>query len=173
MKHAQLWISTVLYVALGIVTITIVLSAGIPLVNKIRDRNVIAQTKNLMVSVDENIKIVSNEGPGSKRFISPINIDRGNLVFDDINNKLLWSMKTGSKIMEPGAIFKEGVLTLTLNETNIEDEYLVNIETSNGNVADLNLVSDYQNPFSGSYSLTIEHTGTYNDGVPILNIRVN
>ena len=85
----QIWISAVLYSALGIIIITIILSAGLPLINKIRDRNLVTQTKDIMRTLDDNIKKVANEGPGSKRFLSPLIIDGGELVIYETNERLL------------------------------------------------------------------------------------
>ena len=82
MKLGEVWVSAVLYLALGLILITIVLAAGIPLINKIRDRNTVAQTKDILFVLDKNIRTVASEGTGSKRYVSPVNIDAVELVFD-------------------------------------------------------------------------------------------
>jgi len=58
MKKGQIWISAVLYIALGVVAISIVLSAGVPLINKIKDKNTIVQTKDILFAVDNIIRKV-------------------------------------------------------------------------------------------------------------------
>ena len=168
----EIWISAILYTALGIIIITIILGAGLPLINKIRDRNLVTQTKDLMHTLDNNIRKVANEGPGSKRFISPLVIDGGELIIDDVNDRLIWSLQTKNKLAEPNIIFDEGSLNLFLNETNVEDEYLVNLELNYEKMIDLKLSSEFQNPFMGEYSMSIEHDGTYTDSKPIIVISV-
>ncbi|MBI2667453.1 hypothetical protein HYX17_01640 [Candidatus Woesearchaeota archaeon] len=169
----QIWISAVLYTALGVVIITIILSAGLPLINKIRDRNLVTQTKNIMHTLDDNIRKVVNEGPGSKRFISPLIIDGGELVIDETNDRMIWSLKTKNKMAEPNIVFDESSLKLFLNETAVEDEYIVNLELRYENFADLKLSSQYENPFIGEYSMSIEHDGTYTNSKPVIIVSVS
>lgn len=169
----QIWISAVLYTALGLVIITILLSAGLPLINKIRDRNLVTQTKDIMHTLDDNIRKVANEGPGSKRFISPLVIDGGELIIDELNDRIIWSLKTKNKMAEPDIIFDESSLKLFLNETVVEDEYIINLELRYDNFADLKLSSQFENPFIGDYSMTVEHDGTYTDSKPVIIISVN
>ena len=44
-KKGDIWISAALYTALGLILITVILSVGMPFVNKIKDRNTVLQTK--------------------------------------------------------------------------------------------------------------------------------
>ena len=57
-----------------------------------------------MHTLDENIRVVANEGPGSKRFISPLNIEGGELIIDEFGDRLLWSLKTNNKLAEPNIV---------------------------------------------------------------------
>ena len=66
-QKGDIWISAVLYMALGIIILVIVLSVAIPVVNKIRDKNIALNTKELMFDLDRNIRIVYSEGTGSRR----------------------------------------------------------------------------------------------------------
>ena len=45
MKNGQTWISAVLYIALGTILLTIILAAGLPVINNLRDKNVVIQTQ--------------------------------------------------------------------------------------------------------------------------------
>ena len=168
----QIWISAVLYSALGIIIITIILSAGLPLINKIRDRNLVTQTKDIMRTLDDNIKKVANEGPGSKRFLSPLIIDGGELVIDETNERLLWSLQTKNKLAEPDIVFDEGSLKLFLNRTTVEDEFLVNLELIYKDVYDIKLSSEFENPFIGEYSVSIENEGTYTNSKPVIVLTI-
>ena len=172
MKRGQIWISAVLYIALGVILITIILAAGVPLVEKLRDRNTFLQTKELMYIIDDNIRIVATEGAGSKRFLSPLNIDKGELIIDEKSDEIAWRTKTRYKAMESGTDFREGALVLSSQETNIEDEFLLIIKLVYSGLANITLDSQFNNPFVGTYSLLIEHTGVYNNDVPVIRLNV-
>ena len=55
-KGDSTWISAVLYFGIGIIIISILLAAGTPVVNRIRDKNTILQTKETMSNLDDNIR---------------------------------------------------------------------------------------------------------------------
>ena len=57
-KKGDVWVSAVLYIALGMVLITLILSAGLPLIEKMRDKNTIVQTKNLLFNINANIETI-------------------------------------------------------------------------------------------------------------------
>ena len=75
----QVWISAVLYIAIGIVAISLILSAGLPLIYKMRDRNTVMQTKDLLHTFDSSIRQVASEGLGSQRVLDPVIIKGGKL----------------------------------------------------------------------------------------------
>ncbi|MDI6737593.1 MAG: hypothetical protein QME12_03685 [Nanoarchaeota archaeon] len=186
-KKGDVWISAVLYMALGVIVLTIVLAAGVPMIQKMKDKNSFSQAKTVFYTVNENMKEVINEGPGSRRFLSPFEIKTGEFDIDTTNNQVIWSMKTKAKMMEPSyyftakpmvddprclsecrqctsiPCFREGDLYLFAQETNIVDEYIANLKLSYNGIAQLQLDSVFTGPFAGSYSFTIKHTGTYND----------
>jgi len=158
--------------ALGVVVITIILAAGVPMVQKMKDKNVFAQTKSLFYTIDKNIKDVASEGPGSKRYLSPLDVKAGTLAVDSENDMVKWQLTTKAKLMEPSYDFRgqstgidkfpEGPMLMYAAETNIVDEYLLNLELDYGETADIALESMFPGPFSGSYSVSIRHNGTYN-----------
>lgn len=170
-KKADIWVSAVLYIALGVIVITLILAAGVPLINKMRDKNTLSQTKLVMAAINDNIKLVSNEGPGSRRVLSPLNIDTGELTIDP--NDIYWTMLTKNKLMEPGINFTEGSLIIHLEPTNIEDEYKLYIEMDYSNNLDIELKSTQGNPFTGTYSMAIEHTGEYPNNLPKISIDMS
>lgn len=95
MKKGDVWVSAILYFGLGIVVITILLVAGLPVINKLRDKNIVIQTKEVMHTIDQNVREVIKEGPGSQRVVS-LNIKKGNIKVEN-NNRIVWEYK-GSKI---------------------------------------------------------------------------
>lgn len=160
-KKGDIWVSAVLYIALGMIVITLILSAGVPLINKMRDRNTIAQTKTVMFDIHQNIQAVANEAKGSTRYLSPVDITSGKMLIDqDGSNKTEWSMLTTNKVMEPDTEFTEGDLKLKLARTAREDEYEMKLYFNyNEKNIDLSLSGEYQNPFEGRYSFSIKNNG--------------
>lgn len=179
MKKGQIWISAVLYIALGVVSITIILSAGVPVINKIKDKNTITQTKEIFFTLDNIIREVRDEGPGSRRVISPFIVKGGNMFIKENENKITWEMKTSSVYVEPCGrtklecehpdpqnpddtlIIKEGPVNMYELKTIVEDEYVMNLELDYDKVAFLTLKGDLgrNSPLIGTYSLKIENTG--------------
>lgn len=161
-RKGDVWVSAVIYLALGIVVVTLVLAAGVPLINKIRDKNTVVQTKKMLTSIDDNIRDVTTEGPGSKRVISPLEIGNGQLVVNTNNDYIEWKMTTKNKMMEPGLTFQEGMLNLRLDETIIKDEYEMLMFTNYTGLADVMLAANTPiGPFTGKYSLVVYNTGDF------------
>jgi len=189
-KKGDVWISVVLYTAIGVVALTLILSAGLPLIQKMRDKNTVAQTKNLMTIVDENVRAVVGEGPGSRRYLSPFEIKAGDLYIDQDSDRIYWSLKTTAKMVEPrwdsngnpilpdvnnpeqSSIpeFREGSIRIYSNESIIVDEYILVMGLDYANYADLELDSQFNSPFKGLYSMTIQNTGTFVDNKPVISI---
>ncbi|MFH1332082.1 MAG: hypothetical protein ABIH63_02240 [archaeon] len=171
-KKGDVWVSAVLYIALGMVIITIVLAAGIPLITQMKDRNTVAQTKRMMQSIDDNIRQVATEGPGSQRVISPLEIGSGQLSINVDNDYLEWKMTTKNKMMEPGINFQEGTLNLKLDETIIEDQYNIIIAMNYTGLADVVTPENApKGPFKGKYNLVITHTGDFDTaGTPKISL---
>ena len=109
-KKGQIWISAVLYFLIATVIITIMLEAGMPLVDQMKDKSIFSQTKNQFIEISQQIRDISAEGEGSKRII-PIQIKKGELSVD--NQKLQWEMDTKAKILEPRSVVKLGDLTIS------------------------------------------------------------
>lgn len=167
-KRGDVWVSTVLYTAIGMIAITLILSAGLPVINKMKDRNTILESKVLMHAIEESVYTVISEGPGSKRVLDPVIIKGGKLIFE--GNKIRWEMKTGVMIMEPcpdtdnectnpSLIQKEGMLNFYLLKTIVEDEYIVVLELDyslRGAVIDLSR-STVKGPLTGTYLMAISN----------------
>lgn len=163
--------------ALGVIVLTIILSAGVPMIQKMKDKNVLSQTKTLFYTIDKNIKAVSNEGPASKRYLSPFEIKAGDFYVDSEADRIRWQLRTEAKLMEPSYYlngqptgvpeFREGPIYMYMNETNIVGEYLLNLKLDYSEVADIELESMFEGPYSGTYSVSIRHNGTYD---PVTNL---
>lgn len=172
----QIWISAVLYMALGIIVIALVLSASIPVVEKLNDRSTVAETKEILLTLDETIRIVSREGPGSQREIPSLTLSEGKLFIDDEIDKIWWEMKTSAVLLEPDTPLKEGILSLELKTTPVKEEYLVIIGIDYKGKVDLLLDSAYPSPFFGKYQMIVSHKGEYTqvegETVPVVAVRI-
>ena len=185
-KKGQIWVSTVLYIALSIVAMTLILAAGIPMITRMKDRNTFIESKTMMHVIDGNINTVVSEGPGSRRVLDPVIIKGGKLFFDIANDEVRWEMKTGTMLMEPCPfdevsggkcpekyIQSEGSLKFYLIETMVVDEYIVNILLDYKNKVDLVYSKDNEitGSLTGNYVVAITNEAT-TEGVKV-GILVN
>lgn len=97
-KKGDIWISAVLYFGLGIVVITILLSAGLPVINKLRDKNIAVQTKNSFQVLDTNIREVIKGGPGTQRVLD-LELKKGQFLISE--NKVKWSYDSKVYLSQP------------------------------------------------------------------------
>jgi len=185
--RGQIWISAVLYIALGVVAISIVLSAGVPIINKIKDKNTIVQTKEILFTLDNIIREIRDEGPGSRRVIQPFIIKDGSLLIDSTNNNILWELKTATIFVElcgrtktecedNELIIKEGPLQIYETTTIVEDENIVHLELNYKDVGFLEVTSEIgrDSPLLGRYTITIENAGidpAKNTNLPDIEVK--
>lgn len=135
-KKGDVWVSAVLYFGLGIVVLTLVLSLGMPAVNRLRDKNVATQTKDVFATIDANIREVARGGPGTQRVLelglskgevkvySAANAEKVNdykgtdiytakkVIFGEslknIPNRVVWTYQLKAALSEPGLLVTEG-----------------------------------------------------------------
>ena len=163
-KKGDIWVSAVLYFALGVLILGIVLAATLPVIKQLKDKNVIVQTKNLMSDLDENIRSVYREGPGSQRSLE-ITINKGEFVINDDLNLVSFTMKSSFQESELGVEIQSGRLTILTNETSQQDLYEINLELDYSDI--LNLTSDVSQ-ISGSNKILIKNKG----GQEVPNIEI-
>lgn len=127
-RGAAVWVSAILYFGIGIVIITILLTAGLPVINKLKDKNVVIQTKQVMHTLDETIRDVIREGPGSQRVVT-VNLKKGELQIDEESNKIIWIYKNSNVLIsEPGVPVQEGKLAVLTVESAQKGNYDIKIE---------------------------------------------
>ena len=172
-KSGQVWISAVLFITLGIVVISLILAAAIPLVNKIKDKNTVIQTKEILLNLDDTVRTVINEGPGSQRQLSPLIIDEGKLIISNGPYKILWEMETEALLMEQDIEVVEGNIHQVLNSTFVEEVNLMKLWVESSNI-EIILDSQYSGPLKGKYTVIIKHTGNFTgpDDNPQIKITV-
>ncbi|MCX6710735.1 MAG: hypothetical protein NTZ02_01450 [Candidatus Woesearchaeota archaeon] len=114
-RRAQIWVSAILYILITVVAVIIILEAGNPIVNGLRDRTAFSKTKDAMQVLDQYIIDVAEGGPGSQRVV-PLEISTGNVYID--NESLRWRIETDSKLMEPRTKVDLGNIAVISSITN-------------------------------------------------------
>ncbi|MBI2133759.1 hypothetical protein HYU11_03700 [Candidatus Woesearchaeota archaeon] len=109
-KKGEIWISVVIYVLSIIIVMVLVLEAGIPILNKLNDKNTFKKVKDTMISLDQHIVDIANEGQGSQRVI-PLEVPNGDIEIK--NEKMIWKIETGTKLMEPRSRVTQGNLVIS------------------------------------------------------------
>lgn len=155
-KRGDIWISAVLYIALGIILLTIVLSIGIPTIQKMRDNHLAKQTKEIMFTMDSNIRSVFNQGPGAQTQLK-VEIGKGDLeIKKDPDNKIIWTTRTKALLSEPGVTVNEGNLAILTEESAQKGEYDLTLTLEYTQI-----VLEYSdaNPIKGTHLLSISNIG--------------
>ena len=172
-KSGQIWISAVIFITLGIIAISLILAAAIPLVEKIKDKNTVIQTKEILLKLDDAVRTVINEGPGSQRQLTPLIIDEGKLIISNGDYKFLWEIETEALLMEKDIEITEGNIHQTLNSTFVEEVSLMKLWVESQDI-NTTLTSSYTGPLKGKYTIVLKHTGTFDPSTdnPIIQINV-
>lgn len=160
-KKGDIWVSAVLYFGLGIVVITILLAAGLPVINKLRDKNVVIQTKQVMHSLDQNIREVIKEGPGSQRVVT-VNIKKGAFVIEEADDtEIVRWVYNNSKVLisEPGIDVPEGKLIIRTDSASLEDTYNIQIYTNYSGLANITRPAGKPLTLVGINDLVIRNEG--------------
>ncbi|MBI2110545.1 hypothetical protein HYT51_02085 [Candidatus Woesearchaeota archaeon] len=166
MKKADVWISAVLYMALGIILLTLILAAGLPVIKKIKDKNTALQTKDLMFQLDKSIKAVYTQGPGSQRPIT-LEVRRGLLTIDQTTDTIIWTFETSVLLSEPTIPIQEGNLLILTEETGIEENYQTTFTLEYATILD---ISSSLADISGTNRLMITNTGSLSPALPVITI---
>mgnify|MGYP001605691545 CR=1 FL=1 len=170
-KSGEIWVSAVLFISLGIVVISLILAATIPMVNRISDKNTIIRTKEIILTLDDTIKKVANEGPGSQRQLDPLIIEKGKLHIENGTYLLAWTMDTSGEVMEKDIEIIEGNIHQILNSTFVEEVNEARLWVTSDKF-NISLNSKFTSPFNGRYVLTVRHTGKFLEEKPIIEIKI-
>ncbi|MBW3012518.1 hypothetical protein KY311_04995 [Candidatus Woesearchaeota archaeon] len=111
-KKGTIWISATLYTLIVIVAIVLVLTAILPLIEKMKERAVFTKTKDDLLNIDNTIVGVATEGPGSQRVL-PLQVQDGFMKVED--GELYWEMLTTSDVVSPRTKLEIGHLYIESN----------------------------------------------------------
>ena len=163
-KKGDIWISAALYTAIGVIMVTLILSVGMPFVNKLKARNTVLQTKNVLYEFDSTIRSVYNEGFGSRRPLF-VEIGEGDFTIDNVNEKISWKTISEEKLgIEPDLAkpIEEG--NLKINSRSLGQGYEIELFLDYKDEID---IESSLKLLSGKYNLVIEHVYDTKDYVNI------
>lgn len=163
-KKGEIWISAALYFGLGIIVITLILTAGMPVINKLQDRNTIIQTKDLMFILDNNIRDAINGGPGGQRYVE-MEIKKGEFRFNNKENTVNWTFESRSPYSQEGVTIEEGSLNIITRKSNVVGKNFIDMSIDYGHMA-IPVDIEYTNPsqtIQGYNKLLIKNAGITSD----------
>ncbi|MBI2148542.1 hypothetical protein HYU23_02585 [Candidatus Woesearchaeota archaeon] len=164
-KKGDVWVSAILYFGLGIVVISILLAAGLPVINKLRDKNVVIQTKQVMHNLDQSIREVVKEGPGSQRVVT-VNIKKGSFIIDEKKELVIWQYNNSKVLIsEIGIPVFEGKLTIITREAQIKNNYNIQVYTNYSDIANITRPPAKPNTLVGINDMVIRNDGVGADNI--------
>ncbi len=110
-NNAQIWIETVIYILIGLTTISILLSMVLPQIEKMKDKSTVEQTITALNVINNKI-LDAADSSGSIRIVE-FKMTRGKLTIDTENNQIKYVLEnTRLESSEVGQKIKQGDLTL-------------------------------------------------------------
>ncbi|MBU0757736.1 MAG: hypothetical protein KKF44_06720 [Nanoarchaeota archaeon] len=131
-KKAEVWISAILYTLVATMALILILEAGVPILERLKDTTTFTKTKEALLNLDEHIQAVANEGEGSQRVVN-LDIKDGKLSV--VDNQIVWEFETKSRIVDPRTSQNIGNLVITSNANvrtyETEDNFVVQTSIKN------------------------------------------
>ena len=160
-KISQVWVETAIYTLIGLTLIAVVLSAALPQIEKIKDRETVKQT---IVAINQlNQKIAeAREAPSSTRLYDIV-ISKGKLEIDGEKETITYVLEnTKLEFSEVGEKIKEGDIITETQKYGSRFNILLSINlTKNTNLTFNNLdVLKTLQPGPSPYRLVIYNNGT-------------
>jgi len=133
-KKGQVWVETVIYTLIAFVMIAAVLAFVVPKIEEVQDKTIIIQTLEIMGEIDSLILSVSQGGAGNKRIIE-IEIKKGNLEIDGINDRIVFEIESRYAYSEYGEEVDIGdIVAYTERKGKLNRVILTNNHSDNYNI---------------------------------------
>ncbi len=107
-------IAGVIYTALVVTTVTLVITLGLPQLDRVTESTLYLNVREGMSNLDKAIETVASEGRGSVRIV-PLEIRDGILSIDQSNDMVRYELETTSEIVSPKTAVKFGNLIIGSN----------------------------------------------------------
>ena len=157
MKKGDIWISAALYFGLGIVVLSLILAAGLPVINKLRDKNIIIQTKEIMFNLDNIIRAVTRGGAGEQRVVN-LDIKKGQFLINNNHDTINWTTESNIQVSEIGVPYKESNVIISTEKSNVEGEFITTLSLDYSGIADITYIDPTQ-IVTGQNRLIIRNNG--------------
>ena len=129
-KALSTMVSFVLVTAIIIAAISVVLSIGLPAIDRAKDAALISEAKNIMQSIDSTARQVLFEGNGAQRVFS-ISSTGGDYYAEKSTDRILFKLNSISGVIDPGTYKKEGNLIISAGTDVKASEYDANSDGTN------------------------------------------
>lgn len=155
----QIWVETVIYTLIALIMIGAILAFAVPKISEVKDKTTIEQSINLIKDINEVILSVVQGGLGNKRIIE-VNVKAGELLIDEKNDEINFTMETNYVYSEPGKIIMLGNVNAITEkkggayEIMLNSSYAYNIKY-NGDGEEIKTLTQSSTP----YKLSIENEG--------------
>lgn len=104
----------VIYTGLVVTTVTLVITLGLPQLDRITESTLYLNVREGMANLDKAIQKVSAEGRGSVRIV-PLEIRSGDFTIDGTNDIVKYEIETTSQIVSPRTAVQFGNLVIGSN----------------------------------------------------------
>ncbi len=110
-KLGQIWVETVIYTLIGLAIIGLVLAGALPKINAKKDEVIIEQSIKALGNIDDKIYEVSRTA-GNRRVIN-LEIKKGHLIINPIDNTISWVIDSSFAYSEIGLTVPFGNMNIT------------------------------------------------------------
>ncbi len=114
MKGISPLISAAIYMGMAITAVTLVITLGMPQLNRMTESTLYLNARESMANLDSAIERVASEGKGSVRII-PLELSGGEFKITDSTNIIEYSIETISRIVSPRVAIQYGNLVIASN----------------------------------------------------------
>ena len=112
MKGVSVIIASAIVIVLSITAAFLALHYGTPAIDKTKEIMLMEEGKDTLISIDNSVKSVAEEGEGSTRSLSIV-VSGGNYLIDEDNDQIVFYMDTFSQIVAPGISKIEDGINIT------------------------------------------------------------
>ncbi len=124
-KGISTLVSFVMVAVISIIAVSVVLSIGLPAIDRAKDAALISEAKNIMQTIDSTARQVLFEGSGAQRVFS-ISSTGGDYFAEKDTDRILFKLNSISNVIDPGTRKMEGNLLISAGTDVKASEYDAN-----------------------------------------------
>ncbi|PIN71001.1 hypothetical protein COY28_03425 [Candidatus Woesearchaeota archaeon CG_4_10_14_0_2_um_filter_57_5] len=108
-RRGQIWVSYVLFTLLAVSVLVIILRAGTPIADKLKDKVVFSKAEESIIGLDSSVSDVATESLGSQRVV-PLDVPAGKVVIAD--DAITYQLESKAALVSPGSTIDRGSMTI-------------------------------------------------------------